>query len=712
MNDKTYYRGIDCFRLIAAFLIIASHTSPLSSYSETGEFVLTHIIASVAVPFFFMTSGFFLISQYQHSATRLLSFVKKMAVIYGISILIYIPLNIYNNYFCVDFLLPNVIKDLVLDGTMYHLWYLPASIVGAVIAWLAVKKAGFMKALFLSFLLYVIGLFGDSYYGIAEKLPFLKGFYNCLFEVSDYTRNGIFFTPLFFVLGGMIADSKIRLSLKYSLIGFGVSFVAMLGEGLLLHHFGTQRHDSMYVLLPVCMFFLFKALTFWKGKRMAILRTSVLVIYIIHPMMIVAVRLFAKLTHTQSFLVSNSLIHYLLVSVLSVMLAALFMVLLYKVRHSKAKSSANERAWIEIDLTNLKHNVQVLKKAMPQDCNLMAVVKAGAYGHGAFEVSTYINKLGVNTFAVATIDEGIALRHYGIRGEILILGFTNPAQAKELHKYDLMQTLIDYDYAQQLNRQGYRIKAHIKIDTGMHRLGFNDTDTEAIKKAFTLKNITICGIFTHLCVPDSLTDGDVSFTELQIQRFYHTVSMLKENGITIPKTHIQSSYGFLNYPELKCSYVRAGVALYGVFSSPCDKTRLQLDLRPVLSLKSQIVLIRQIKSGESIGYGRSFFAKRESRIAIVPIGYADGFPRALSHKNESVLIHGKRVPIVGRICMDQLAVDITEVEDVRAGDIVTLIGTDGDNELSAADAADNADTIANELLSRIASRAVIKTIYR
>lgn len=202
MNEKTSYHGIDYFRLIAAFLVIAIHTSPLLSYSETGDFILTHIIARIAVPFFFMTSGFFLISRYQYNEARLLSFVKKTALIYGISILVYIPLNIYNNYFSVDFLLPNIIKDLFFDGTMYHLWYLPASIVGAVIAWFAVKKIGFRKALIFSFVLYVIGLFGDSYYGIVEKIPFLKRVYGCMFEVFDYTRNGIFFGPVFFVLGG------------------------------------------------------------------------------------------------------------------------------------------------------------------------------------------------------------------------------------------------------------------------------------------------------------------------------------------------------------------------------------------------------------------------------------------------------------------------------------------------------------------------------
>jgi len=709
MNNSKTYRGIDYFRFIAALLIIAIHTSPLSSYSETGDFILTRIIARVAVPFFFMTSGFFLISRYQYNGDKLLSFVKKTALIYGVSILIYIPLNIYSGYFRMDNLLPNMIKDIVFDGTVYHLWYLPASIIGAILSFYIVKKFGYGKALIITAVLYVIGLFGDSYYGVLEQIPLLKGIYNSIFEVSNYTRNGLFFAPIFFVFGGMITDKSIRLSLERSLIGFGVSFLAMFGEGMLLHTFNLQRHDSMYVFLLPCMFFLFHALTFWKGKRSVNLRTSALVIYIIHPMIIVVIRMLAKAIHMESLLVYNSIVHFLLVSMTSVVFAVALTILQRKIRSKKAKlhTAGKDRAWIEIDFNNLKHNVQTLKNAMPQGCDLMAVVKAEAYGHGAYEVSTAINRIGVKAFAVATIDEGIKLRSYGIRGEILILGFTDPARTKELHKYDLMQTLIDYDYALLLNAQNVKVKTHIKIDTGMHRLGFGSTYHEAIIKAFTLKNIEIHGIYTHLCVADSLADEDVDFTNRQIDRFYQSVEMLKENGIKIPKTHIQSSYGLLNYPELKCDYVRTGVALYGVLSSPHDKTKNQLDLRPVLSLKSQVVLLREIRSGETVGYGRTFIAEKDIRIAIISIGFADGFPRNLSCGNGEVIVGGQRVPVIGQICMDQFAVDVTTIDNVRVGDVATLIGIDGKDELPAAIVADNADSISNELLSRMGGRLKI-----
>lgn len=452
--------------------------------------------------------------------------------------------------------------------------------------------------------------------------------------------------------------------------------------------------------------FRYNALTFWRGKRSVYLRTSVLIICIICPMTIVIVRMLAKIIGMQPLLVENSFVHYVSVSVLSAVVAMLSVYLIHKMQNRRKQCcvAENDRAWIDLNFDNLEANVKTLKSALPKGCELMAVVKAEAYGHGAFEAATFINQLGVNAFAVATIEEGIALRRYGIRDEILIFGFTPPGRAKELCRYDLMQTLIDYPYALQLNRQGYGVKAHIKIDTGMHRLGFDCTDAATVKQAFACKHIRICGIYTHLCVSDSLAADDVCFTQLQIQRFYELIDSLKDDGIKIPKTHIQSSYGLLNYPELKCSYVRAGISLYGARSSPADHTRLQLDLRPVLSLKSQIVLIRQIQSGESIGYGRAFIAQRDSRVAVVPIGYADGFPGNLSCGNSEVLINGRRAPVVGRICMDHLSVDVTDMDDVSVGAIVTFIGKDGNEQLSAEAVAAGSGSITNELLCRMGTR--------
>lgn len=705
MTKKESYSGIDYFRFIAALLIVAIHTSPLSSFSETGNFIFTRIVSRVAVPFFFMTSGFFLISRYTCNAEKLEAFIKKTTLIYGVAILLYIPINVYNGYFKMDNLLPNIIKDIVFDGTLYHLWYLPASIIGAAIAWYLVKKLNYPKALMVASVLYLIGLFGDSYYGITEKISCLNSLYTYIFQVTDYTRNGIFFAPIFFILGGFIADNRPQITFGKSFLGFAISLALMLGEAMILHHFDLQRHDSMYVFLLPCMYFLFIVILHFKGKRLVSLRTASLIIYIIHPMMIVVIRLFSKLLHIQKLFVENSIVHYFAVCLTSVVFSVVLTAMWNKYKPKKAKHTADtDRAYLEIDLNNLEHNVKVLKRAMPQKCELMAVVKAEAYGHGLYEIATHLNKIGVKAFAVATIDEGIKLRQYGVLGEILILGYTAPARAKELRKYDLTQTLIDYKYALLLDKQGYDVMTHIKVDTGMHRLGFDAKDIEKISAVFSMKHIKVSGIYTHLCAADSVDEKDIFFTNVQIESFYNLLNQLKEKGITIPKIHIQSSYGLLNYPELKCDYVRVGVSLYGVLSSPNDRTKLHLDLRPVLSLKSRVILLREIKKGESVGYSRSFVANRDSLIALLPVGYADGYPRNLSCGKSYVLINGHQAPVVGKICMDQLAVDVTDIPNVKTGSIATLIGKDGKEEITAPMVAESAESITNELLSRMGHR--------
>ncbi len=686
MKKSGNYSGIDCFRMIAALLIVAIHTSPLLSFNETADFILTRIIGRVAVPFFFMTSGFFLISRYSCNNEKLKTFIKKTAVIYGIAIVIYI-----------------------FDGTFYHLWYLPASIIGAALAWYMVRRLGYSKALIISVLLYIIGLFGDSYFGIAEQIDVLKQFYSLIFQVSDYTRNGIFFAPIFFVLGGMIADTNVKRSLQINGMAFAGTFALMVIEAMTLHTFNVQRHDSMYIFLPVCMFFLFHLLLYWKERRFALIRMAALIVYIIHPMMIVIVHFLAKFLG--DIIVENSLINYLIVCLLSVLFSIVAMIFINKftTRRNSIKKKwcfETERAWIELNLDNLAYNVNALQKVMPEKSTLMAVVKTQAYGHGAFQIATSLNQMGVKAFAVATIDEGIQLRRYGICGEILILGYTNPNRAKELKKYDLMQTLIDFKYAKALNRQKIAVKAHIKIDTGMNRLGVSFDNINEVKMIFSMKYIKVCGIYTHLCCADTLLPEDVEFSENQIDNFYYLIDKLKEWGVQIPKVHIQSSYGLLNYPQLVCDYVRVGIALYGVLSKPDENTRVKIDLHPVLSLKARVVLIRSVSKQDTVSYGRRFQAKRDSLIAIVSIGYGDGFPRHLSCEKGGVLIRGQYAPIVGRICMDQLAVDITEIEDVSVGNVATLIGFDT-MDIAAPNIAQHFNSISNELLCRMGARLPI-----
>lgn len=711
MTKHESYSGIDYFRMAAALLIVAIHTSPLASFSATGDFIVTRIIARVAVPFFFVTSGFFLISRYSYNADKLKTFIKRTACIYGIAIVLYIPINIYNGYFRMENLLPNLIKDIIFDGTLYHLWYLPASIMGAAIAWYLVKRVSYRKAFVITTVLYLVGLFGDSYYGIAQNILCLHNFYRMLFQVTDYTRNGIFFAPIFFVLGGYIANNEDKFSCKESIAGLVVCFALMFGEALTLHHFGLQRHDSMYVFLVPSICFLCYLLMRFKGKRKVQLRTISLLTYIMHPLVIVGIRLFAKVIHLQNLLVENSLMFYLLVCIVSVGLGVVLTTVWDKYKPRKPKHNVDtDRAYLEINLKNLEHNVKILQRAMSPRCKLMAVVKAESYGHGMYGITTYLNQIGVSAFAVATIDEGIRLRKYGVSGEILILGYTSPLRAKELYKYELTQTLLDYQYSLLLNKQGYEIKAHIKIDTGMHRLGFATVNIKEITAAFSMEHIKITGIFTHLCAADSREERDIEFTHAQIISFYNLLDELKNRAVQIPNVHIQSSYGLLNYPELTCDYVRVGIAMYGVLTSLNDETKLKPDLRPVLALKARVVLLRKIRKGETVGYNRTFTANRDSMIAILPIGYADGFPRNLSCGKHYVLICGQKAPIIGRICMDQLVVDVTDVQKVKIGDTATLIGKDGDEEITAPMVAENSESITNELLSRMGQR--LRIVYK
>lgn len=700
MERNKSYTGIDVFRFISALLVIAIHTSPLISFNEMADFIMTRIFSRIAVPFFFTTSGYFLITRYSRNYEKLLKFIKKTALIYVIAIVIYLPINIYNSYFDMENLLPNIIKDLIFDGTFYHLWYLPASVLGAVIAQILIKKFGYKISLTTGIILYFLGLFGDSYYGITAKIPILKGFYDLSFQIFDYTRNGIFFAPIFFIFGGYIADKQKRISLQKFICGFLISISFMFAEAMLLHNFELQRHDSMYIFLLPVVYYLFNFLLLFEGKQFKMLRVLSLIIYIIHPMMIIVIRLFAKILNLQKLFVDNSIVHYFSVCAMSIAFTLITAFLWEKYQMKLQKNHLNyDRAYIEINLKNLEHNVKVLQTTMHPKCKLMAVVKADAYGHGAFEIAVHLNKIGIDSFAVATIDEGIELRKYGICGDILILGYTDIFRAKELYKYNLVQTIIDFNYACLLNNQNISIKTHIKIDTGMHRLGVPYNNISEIKKIFKMENIKVCGMYTHLCCADSLKIEDTRFTVYQITNFYDLINALKCNGITIPKLHIQSSYGLLNYPEICCNYARIGIALYGTQSLPCT-TKLKLDLRPVLALKSKVVLIRYINNGESVGYGRAFTAECDCKIALLPVGYADGIPRSLSCKKGSIVINNHEIQIIGRICMDCLIVDITDFDDISVGDTAELIC----DVLPAENVAENADSIANELLCRLGSR--------
>ena len=361
-------------------------------------------------------------------------------------------------------------------------------------------------------------------------------------------------------------------------------------------------------------------------------------------------------------------------------------------------TAGTERAWREIDTAALAHNVSALRGAMAPGCELMAVVKADAYGHGASAVVPQLLSLGVRAFAAATLDEGAQLRALGADGTVLILGYTPPERAGELARLGLTQTVADLAHAKALHAQGVPLRVHLKIDTGMHRLGIAWDAPEEVLAVFRMENLTVDGIFSHLCCTDSLAPDDVAFTREQIRRFHSLTAALAARGVALPKLHLQSSYGLLNYPELRCDYARIGIALYGAADGAAARA---LGLHPVLSLKARIASVRTVAKGESIGYDRAFTARRDSRIAILPIGYADGYPRALSNTG-LVRLRGRLAPVAGRVCMDQLAVDVTDIPETSVGDIAELIG--GASPLTAAEVAARYGTIPNELLSRLGAR--------
>lgn len=404
--------------------------------------LLTRIVARVAVPFYFMATGLFTISRYHRDNGGRKKHLKKIGFIYAAAVLLYLPLNIYQDYFNRPNLLPNLLRGLVFDGTVYHLWHLPAAMLGLAIVWRLVEKLDYPKGLAVAAVLYLVGLFGDSYYGIVGRLPVVKKFYDLLFQLFDYTRNGIFFAPIFLMLGGYMAEQKPRLTKWWNWAEFAGSFVLMLTEGMLLHQYVIPRHDSMCLMLPICMVFLFRGLLRFRGREVRGLRTAARVIYLVHPMVIVAVRAAAKITHREALLVQNSLIHFAAVCTISFLFGFVVAALWWRFAVKQKHLAETERAYIELDLASLAYNTAIMQAAMPQGSELMAVVKANAYGHGDYEISTHLEKNGVKVFAVATIEEGVRLRRYGIRGMILILGYTDIHRAKELKQYAHLKQLL------------------------------------------------------------------------------------------------------------------------------------------------------------------------------------------------------------------------------------------------------------------------------
>ena len=362
------------------------------------------------------------------------------------------------------------------------------------------------------------------------------------------------------------------------------------------------------------------------------------------------------------------------------------------------------RAWVELDREALRHNTAYLRSLLPRGCELMPAVKANAYGHGAVLVARELNALGVRAFCVATVAEGAELRENGVEGEILVLGYTHPECFPLLERYRLTQTGVDCAYASELERYGKPLEVQVKLDTGMHRLGERCERLKKLQAVFGIPNLRITGAYTHLCADETDSPAGRDFTLAQGRAFHDTVGRLRAMGCVIPKAHILASDGLLRYPELGGDYARAGIALYGTLGTRGDLEKYGGGLRPVLSLKARIAGVKEVFRGEGAGYALRFRAERDTRLAAAAIGYGDGLPGALGCGVGAALVSGVRVPVVGRVCMDQVLLDVTDVPHVAPGDTAVFIGRDGGEEITAVDVAEQAGTITNEILSRLGAR--------
>ncbi|MDE7225024.1 MAG: serine racemase VanT catalytic subunit [Acetatifactor sp.] len=379
-----------------------------------------------------------------------------------------------------------------------------------------------------------------------------------------------------------------------------------------------------------------------------------------------------------------------------------------------AYAPSRSRAWAEIDLASLAHNVRYLQSLLPDHCSLMPVVKANAYGHGAALIAGALNTLGIYSFCVACVSEGVELRKQNITGEILVLGYTHPDQFPLLDQYALTQTVVDHahalalsTYACSASRQDLcartlsPLPVHIAVDTGMHRLGEPAEHAAQIREMLILPGLQITGIYTHLAAASGTDATSRDFTREQIDTFFRLTA---NTSLSHMRLHLQASYGILRYPLPNVDCARPGIALYGLLSNAADTRAFAGKLHPVLSLRARVASVHYLSPGESAGYDMAYTATRPAHIATVTIGYADGLPRSLSEGRGKVLLHGQPAPIVGRICMDQLLVDVTAIPKVIPGDIATLIGCDGQLSISAADLADACGTITNELLCCLGPR--------
>ena len=366
------------------------------------------------------------------------------------------------------------------------------------------------------------------------------------------------------------------------------------------------------------------------------------------------------------------------------------------------------RAWAEIDMDKASFNFQEIKR-LASGRSIMPVVKADAYGHGANVLAETYEKLGAKGFAVSNINEAIKLRKHGIKSDILVLGYTPVSFINQLYAFNIIQTVYCVDYAKELSKaacdNSLSIRVHIKVDTGMCRLGFDCREPsfngeDDIITALKLPNLNAEGIFTHFSSADSEADTDVAFSDKQYSLFNNAINELSKKGFSFDTIHCcNSAASALRGNE--GNLIRPGIILYGI--SPASDIKLPCELKPIMSVKSSVSMVKILEAGQSISYGRTYTTESTKKIATVPIGYADGYPRALSNCGK-VIINGKYAPIVGRICMDQMMVDVTNIENVETGTVVTVIGEADGLSITLEEIAAACNTIPYEIMCNVSIR--------
>ncbi|MDO8663041.1 MAG: alanine racemase [Candidatus Omnitrophota bacterium] len=355
--------------------------------------------------------------------------------------------------------------------------------------------------------------------------------------------------------------------------------------------------------------------------------------------------------------------------------------------------------WAQINLANLEHNFSRIKKLISARTKILVTVKADAYGHGLILISRRLELCGVDFLGVASIDEGIKLREAGIKVPILILGLILKSDILPLFKYNLTTSVCDEELSRALNRKASllrkKLNVHIKVDTGMGRIGISHYDAyRLVKKICSFKHLNIEGIFTHF----AFADLDKKFTINQIDLFGKLLQKLANQGIKIPLVHAANSMGVLDYKGSHFNMIRPGLVIYGLY----PKESLAINLKPVLSLKTKAIFVKRVPAGFGISYGHDYITKKPATIVTLPIGYGDGYPRNLSNK-APVLIRGRRFKVCGRICMDQIMVDVGNTS-VRVGDEVVLIGKQGRNRITVEELASLSNTIPYEIVCGLGSR--------